>query len=232
MFLILVPSSNYHENPSLGIFVANQRTAYKQYLAGERGNKSLTIEKISALESIGFCWEERHNNWYDMFTRLKKYKSERQREWLCSREDHERSNARENDIDDSVLCLPEFFYVPPEDLSNRDLRLWITVQRREYKNRITPNKRTSMTLRRKNLLEEIGFPFQVTGNTSADGPSVEDWKKLFDQMREKGINSKLRPKEHWFEGQSLAEENVNIDREWKDDDLLDLWNSMNDDEDE
>jgi len=82
------------------------------------------------------------------------------------------------------------------------------------------------------LLEEIGFPFQVTGNASADGPSVDDWKKLFDQMREKGINSKLRPKEHWFEGQSLAQEGVNSDREWKDDDLLDLWNSMNDDEGE
>ena len=80
----------YHENQQLGAWVVNQRTSYKNFIAGNTGGilsnevevnanselasqwrisggKSLTKDKIAALESIGFCWDQTTYNWYSMY---------------------------------------------------------------------------------------------------------------------------------------------------------------------
>ncbi len=294
----LVPE-HYHENPQLGIWVVNQRTSYKNFLAGltgdnddsssndatatatsdntsssqsllskRNGGKSLTKEKIVALESIGFCWAQTTYNWYSMFERLKRYKQEKQEQYRMERQEEEEEGNEEDG--DAELNLPEFFQVPPEDVSNRDLRLWIAVQRKEYTNYLRnkaseedDNKaddenddkkysssqhtiKSAMTPRRIRSLESIGFPWNISKNLKSsknanysDGPTVDDWTKLFEQMREKGIDSNMRPKEHWFEGQSLFKDNNDIrndfvkkdlNKEWTDEDLLALWNMGGDDD--
>ena len=96
-------------------------------------------------------------------------------------------------------------------------------------------KRTSMTARRIEALDEMGFPwkisnFQLKNGAKSSGPSVDDWSKLFEQMREKGIDSNAKPKEHWFEGESVFStgDPKDIERDWTEDDLLDLWNMEDD----
>ncbi len=240
------------------------------------GGKSLTREKIIALESIGFCWAQTTYNWYSMYARLKQYKEEKKERYIMELQEQQEKQGQKADkdntnIDDEDINLPEFFQVPPEDVANRDLRLWIAVQRKEYSNYLrgrtsttnidhndngNNNNNTSyhnttiksaMTPRRIKALESIGFPwnisknFRSSKNTSDNdsGPSVDDWTKLFEQMREKGIDSNMRPKEHWFEGQSLLNDDNAVDndfvkkdlnKEWTDEDLLALWNMEGDDD--
>lgn len=260
---------NYHENPQLGIWVSNQRAAYKQFVAGSiggnsnvhvgrsiasqkdstvdsawrpNGGKSLTKEKIAALESIGFCWTQTTYNWFSMHERLKEYVDEQRQRYLLEHAESEKD-----------ITLPQFFYIPPEAVQERDLRLWVVVQRHEYSSYMynqqvdgrrmkqqtkqSPlKKRSSMTIRRINALDKIGFPWHVSNKklngSSSNGPSVDDWSKLFDQMREKGIDSSVRPKEHWFEGESLLNigDPNDIERDWSDVDLMDLWNMEDDDD--
>lgn len=237
----------YHENQQLGTWVANQRIAYKNFFAGSTGfvgdeqsqlsSKGLTREKISALESIGFCWDQTTYNWYSMYERLKRYKKEKM-EQLGEAATEKDSSCVQDDASNR-----NYFRVPPEDVANRDLRLWIAVQRREYSNYMHNKnlsegngikKRSSMTPRRKRALDEINFPWSLNKQKyDTDGPTVDDWTQLFEQMREKGIDKNARPKEHWFEGQTIfGGQNQKVAEKdlWTDDDLLELWNMEDDDE--
>lgn len=248
----------FHENRQLGAWVANQRTAYKNFFAGSSGFiglgdehtqlvgnavKGLTKEKIAALESIGFCWDQTTYNWYSMYERLKRFKREKME--LEQKEGIDMTSiSRSDNLSMQVQNDPshhKYFHVTPEDVENRDLRLWISVQRKEYANYMhnrntggVPQKRTSMTPRRKRALEEIQFPWNINKQQKygTEGPTVDDWTKLFEQMREQGIDKNARPKEHWFEGQSLFNEQDGVATEkdqWTDDDLLELWNMEDDD---
>ena len=51
---ILVPS-RWEENHQLGRWVSNQRVQYRRFQAGQRS--TLTEERISRLEAIGFVWD-------------------------------------------------------------------------------------------------------------------------------------------------------------------------------
>jgi hypothetical protein len=63
----LVPSE-YGENPSLGKWVNNQRTAYKD------GN--LSEERIQKLNDIGFVWDPLEAQWQGLYYQLVQYKEE------------------------------------------------------------------------------------------------------------------------------------------------------------
>ena len=79
------------------------------------------------------------------------------------------------------------------------------------------------------------FSWQVRGLKS--GPSTEDWAKLFDAMRAKGLKPGMRPKSHWFEGAHpfrlsgsaalAATKDV-----WTEQDLLALWNQESEEEED
>lgn len=248
---------NYHENRQLGAWVASQRISYKNFMAGTTGGNEhydeiqdeeirntfqwranggmgLTKDKIAALDSIGFVWDQATFNWYTMYERLKKYKEERQ---LLLQYSDETVKNEDGNIDTSKL-----FFVPPEDVANRDLRIWIAFQRKEHaaylsnkeirdnQNELDPErngiKSCTMTARRKRALDAIGFTWKVHGQKdkdTTDGPSVDDWTKLFEQMREKGINKNAEL--------TLVDKRDQIDiiKEWNEDDLLELWN-MEDEE--
>lgn len=248
---------NYHENRQLGAWVASQRISYKNFMAGTTGGNEhydeikdeeilntfqwranggmgLTKDKIAALDSIGFVWDQATFNWYTMYERVKKYKEERQ---LLLQHSDETVNNEDRNIDTSKL-----FFVPPEDVANRDLRIWIAFQRKEHatyllnkeirddQHELDPErngvKPCTMTARRKRALDAIGFTWKVYGQKdkdTTDGPSVDDWTKLFEQMREKGINKNAEL--------TLVDkrDQIDITKEWNEDDLLELWN-MEDEE--
>ena len=79
---------------------------------------------------------------------------------------------------------------------------------------------------RKEALEAIpGFSW----NRSGKGPSKDDWSQLFVAIKEKGIASGGKGKQHWFDGAKRFEKEVKT--EGTEQELVYLWNEE-DDEDE
>jgi len=64
----LVPKS-YSPNPSLAHWVENQRKEYRRMIAGQKS--SMTSEKVSALEGIGFVWNPKDYEWEINFNSLR-----------------------------------------------------------------------------------------------------------------------------------------------------------------
>lgn len=109
---------------------------------------------------------------------------------------------------------------------HHDVKLWVIQQRHAYQ-RKAQGRQSSLTDQRQQALESIPhFEWKLAKKA---GPSKDDWEELFAGIREKGIAPGMRPKQHWFEGQSLLTEEIKDI--YTDEDLLDLWN-MEDDEEE
>ena len=214
----LIPQK-YHEDVTLGNWVNQQRRSYKLFLAGGAGEEGdgvggggLTREKIDCLEKIGFCWTERDYRWFGMLERLKVLVEERRLEWMNSEneEDNDGDGDDKDDEDDEngKKYRPEWFTISHDDHPNRDLRIWIIVQRREYVNyqynlnlpptattTQTPKKYCAITPTRISSLDALHFPWKSTDahdrsknkeNGGTNGPTVDDWSLLFRKMKEKG----------------------------------------------
>src|SRR3569623_420055 len=85
----------------------------------------------------------------------------------------------------------------PNELASYKLRIWLNQQRYYYKRR-KDGLSSPMTPERIKMLETAipDFSWRVRDN---NGPSLQDWGKLFDDMRAKGLKPCMRPKTHWFE---------------------------------
>jgi hypothetical protein len=158
---------------------------------------ALNEERIEQLERVGFSWKYRQDKWNEMKDRLVAYYE---------------ANGHLRFTDD--------------DKPNRDLRLWLNLQRYQYKRRRS-GRASSLTEERVEALEsEIpNFPWKGRGGSS---PSKEDWSRLFAAMRDKGITPELKPKSHWFEGMNPFANQVK--NTWTEDELLALWNSEDEDD--
>ena len=55
-------SRGYAADPKLGIWVSNQRAAYKK--------KEMTVERINLLEYVGFVWSVLEHQWMKKYERL------------------------------------------------------------------------------------------------------------------------------------------------------------------
>jgi len=108
-----------------------------------------------------------------------------------------------------------------------DLRLWLIQQRHAHRRKMQ-NRPSSMTDQRQAALESI--PHFRWSKSKDSGPSVNDWEELFAGIREKGIAPGMRPKQHWFEGESRYKDDVS--EIYTDDDLFELWNMENDEGDD
>ena len=108
------------------------------------------------------------------------------------------------------------------DAENNDLRIWLRVQRYLYNQEQLADHRIE-------ALEKImpDFSWKARGGS---GPKAEDWAKLFDAMREKGITPYARQKEHWFEGVNPF--TIEVKDKWTEQDLLELWNQQDDEDDD
>ena len=145
----LVPR-NYPPNPPLGVWVANQRTAYHCHMGAKQSGNPLPStgprineERIALLEEVGFVWStpaKSHNvPWNHHFEELKAYK-----------------NLHGN-------CLVPLKYPP-----NPPLGQWVSNQRAAYRHHVEAKERGTppslfswMTNERISLLEELGFEARV-----------------------------------------------------------------------
>jgi Helicase associated domain len=69
----IVPYS-YTENPTLVRWVKRQRYQYKLHTEG-RKNSTMTLERIAALENIGFVWDSQGASWMERLQELKAFKA-------------------------------------------------------------------------------------------------------------------------------------------------------------
>merc|ERR1719384_437303 len=100
------------------------------------GHSTMTQERIDILNSEGFTWDSHEAVWKEKFAELVKYK-----------QSHGHCRV--------PSCSKEF----PQ------LATWVKCQRRQYK-LFWEGKRSSMTADRTQLLEDIGFSWEIRSNTS------------------------------------------------------------------
>lgn len=124
----LVPNS-FHENPTLAQWVKRQRYQYKLKQEGKRS--TVSDERVTVLEDIGFIWDSHKVVWEERLEELLEYKMQ---------------NGNCN--------------VPSRYTGNRQLAIWVKRQRRQYKFYCS-NKPSSMTKQRIARLEAVGFEWDL-----------------------------------------------------------------------
>jgi len=127
----MVPQK-YEPNPSLGIWVNKQRMEYKLLQDGEKS--SMTPERLSALQSIGFVWAKRKGQatWDAKYKQLKEYK-----------------NSQGD-------CL-----IPTKYAKDPALGRWVSTQREQYRLWKAGDEKSKMTVEKVRLLEEVGFVWRL-----------------------------------------------------------------------
>lgn len=209
-------NNNHHHN-ELGTWCNNQRTSYRLYQLGERS--AMSINRIHKLNELNFQWQYRQSKWYIKLRRLKQY----------------------YDMNGHVT-------ISTDDINNQDLRIWLIVQRflhnNRYVNRNNDNnitnsltttiiktkkeKRLKITQSRIDAIEQMIPNFSWKAREST-GPSSLDWEKLFNAMRDKGIQPGMKPKQHWFQGTNPF--STKVKDTYTEQDLLELWYQEEDDDD-
>uniref|UniRef100_A0A7S3LBB6 Helicase-associated domain-containing protein n=1 Tax=Amphora coffeiformis TaxID=265554 RepID=A0A7S3LBB6_9STRA len=195
---------HYPDNPSLGKWCSNQRTYYSRRCRGEMS--SLTEERIQLLEDLGFVWHYWRYKFDVMLNRLSTFY-------------REHGHIR----------------IPTRDTQNEDLRYWITIQRYYYHHRqrdLESDGVSSVPLTEERIraIESTIPDFSWRARGGRGGPSSQDWAKLFDEMRKKGLRPDAPMKQHWFDGVNLNA--ITVKDTWTDEDLMALWNSEDDDDDD
>jgi hypothetical protein len=122
--------SNYAVSPHLKNWMSTQKLQYRNRREGKYS--MLTQERIDALNSIGFNWNESRWDqlWHRNFKQLCRYKAE------------------------YGHCAVPISY------ANRQLAWWVSRQRQEYK-KFIEGKASCMSEERRKLLEDIGFVWSI-----------------------------------------------------------------------
>jgi len=125
----------YFDNPRLGSWVNFQRSQYKYMQQGKPSQ--MKQERVDLLNKIGFTWNvigADGDKWMEKYEALKEFQSQ---------EGHCR--------------------VPTKFKDDPSLGLWVVTQRQNYKF-MKEGKPTMMTERRAQLLQDIGFTWNVKGS--------------------------------------------------------------------
>ena len=115
----------FPENPLLAVWAKRQRYQYTLKCRGE--HSTLTNERQTELEKLGFIWDSHRAAWEERFTELLRY---------LSQEGH--------------------VNVPANHPANPSLAIWVKCQRRQYK-LFCQGEQSNMTQERIAKLESIGF---------------------------------------------------------------------------
>lgn len=129
----LVPN-NWAENVKLSQWVKRQRHQHK--LKKEGTNSSLSDDKITALDNLGFTWSVQEDTWEDRFNELQAY-----------RRIHGHTN------------------VPKNCKKHPQLSVWVKYQRRHWR-LFLAGERSSMTEERFGKLTSLGFQWNPRKNKS------------------------------------------------------------------
>lgn len=182
-------------NPALGAWVAHQRLRYRE--------STLRSDRVAALERIdGFRWDVRTKSWETMLERLRVHAN-----------------------------VTGSFVVGGDDQDNQDLRTWVRVQRYHRALRERGEPSPSLSDARIDALDGIGFPWTPRrGPRRANGteeevapPSRADWSKLFEELKDRGIDAGGEAKEHWFDKERSFEKEGEELKEWDEADVVSLW---------
>ena len=201
-----VPSL-WDENPALSRWVAMQRVYYRNLHSGMKPD--ISPDRVKALEDIGFEWNVHENKWQGML--------ERTRRTLFFVEDGE---ARDDEKEGTLERRPDWTKILSQ-LHNREVRVWIDVQRYQYA-RFKRGEASSLTSGRIEQIE-LSIPgFQWIGSRGPrqkeEDSLEEDWSKLVEEAKDVDIEA------------VVATEKRNEDdfMDWDKTDLMDLW-AMEDD---
>jgi Helicase associated domain len=124
----LVPHT-YNENLALARWVKRQRYQYKLMI--EAKSSTMTQDRVTALEDIGFVWDSQGAAWGERLGELLEFKKAYHH---CN--------------------------VPSNFSENPRLATWIKCQRRQYK-LFMENKPSNMTSQRTQHLEKLGFEWEL-----------------------------------------------------------------------
>lgn len=156
----------YPENPVLARWVKRQRYQYK--LRAEGKPSTMTIERINALERIGFVWDSHGAGWMERYNELQEYAKK------------------------YGSCNVSSSYI---SFHGSQLSSWVKCQRRQYK-MFKEGSATNMTADRIAKLERIGFEWELrrprTSNNS--GSKKIDEKKTEEKKEDDAdANNKVKP---------------------------------------
>mmetsp|Transcript_18216 Transcript_18216/g.26076 ORF Transcript_18216/g.26076 Transcript_18216/m.26076 type:complete len:182 (+) Transcript_18216:161-706(+) len=121
-------------NKRLAKWVSNQRHLYSEMKEGR--STIMTAERVDMLNSLGFTWSVREDNWHEMLEDLKEYRD------------------RHGD------CLVPQRYAP-----NPALGHWVHAQRAD-KRMLSGEKPSNLIKERIFLLNKIGFVWQIKKSRS------------------------------------------------------------------
>ena len=203
----------WDENPALGRWVALQRVCYRNLQAETKPD--LTLDRVEALEDIGFEWNVRDSSWRNMLERTRR---------TLFFVDGDDSVPNGDEKEGKLERRPDWTKILGQE-HNRDVRVWIDVQRYHYA-RLQRGDSSSLTPER---IEQLGrtIPgFQWIGSrgprqkmTGDEDPLEEDWSRLVEEAKKVDVEAAM-----------VAEKEEGADdlTGWDETDLLDLW-AMEDD---
>ncbi|CAJ1956931.1 unnamed protein product [Cylindrotheca closterium] len=119
------------EDPILARWVKRQRYQFKKLNDGDT-TSTMTTHRIQDLESIGFVWHSHNSAWQEKVNELIAFK---QIKGHCN--------------------------VPSHYPRNAALSTWVKCQRRQYKRFINGSLSSNMTMGRLQMLESLGFVFDI-----------------------------------------------------------------------
>lgn len=237
--------------PGLGAWCMNQRTAYKRGVLSET--------RIQSLEALNFCWNINNNYWHCMLLRLRDYFRGHQ-QIIHKQEQQQQAQENLNNQNEESALSRIFIPVSDTENRDLRLWLAWQRYCYHNNNRTTTSRNNAqidgavhslMTKKpfiadslqspptlprlseaRIQAIETVlpGFCWSPRDSKTNSGPSSEDWAKLFDAMRDKGIQPGVRPKQHWFEGMNVQA--VQVKDTWTEQELLALWNQGQNSEDD
>jgi len=139
-----VKKSNVAEENELRTWITKQRTARRKSCY-----EGLEPYQICALDRLGFEWEPRDKQWMDMYTQLKNYMNKKGRGKMPTRGCRKSKDKKD------------------------PLGIWCSGQVIAY-NKFMRGKKSYMTERKINMLNEIGFVWDRNSNT---------WNNQFDLLK-------------------------------------------------
>ena len=201
----------WSENLALSRWVTCQRICHRNLQSGIKPD--ISTDRVQALEDIGFEWTVNDKKWQGMLERT-------QRTLFFVGEGI--GNDVENTEEETFERRPDWTKILGQH-HNRDVRVWIDVQRYQYA-RLQRNEPSSLTPERINKIERSIPGFQWIGSrgprqkTAEETQLEEDWAKIVEEAKKVDIEAVV-----------VADKDEEDDlADWGDADLMDLW-AMEDD---
>ena len=174
----------------------------------------ISADRIQTLEDIGFEWAVNDKKWRNMLERTQKT--------LFLVQDNAAEEDEEDSKEKALERRPDWTKILGQP-HNRDVRVWIDVQRYQYA-RLQRDETSSLTLERIEKIERSIPGFQWIGSrgprpkTAEEERLEEDWAKIVEEAKKVDIEAVV-----------VADKGKGGDStDWSDTDLMDLW-AMEDD---